>query len=39
MEDFCAAAALASRISGYGLDPDPLPGPNLVVYDQLGAQA
>lgn len=33
--DFTAVAAFAARINGYGLDPDPLPGPDLGVYDQL----
>lgn len=37
--DFCNAAALAARIAGYGLDPDPLPGPDLAVYDRLGVGA
>jgi hypothetical protein len=35
MVDFTAVAAFAARINGYGLDPEPLPGPDLGVYDQL----
>lgn len=33
--DFTAVGALAARIRGYGLDPTPLPGPDLTVYDTL----
>jgi len=32
---FCDAAALAARISGYGLDVAPERGPDLRVYDEL----
>ncbi|MEI6388930.1 MAG: IS21 family transposase [Spirochaetota bacterium] len=32
---FCDAAALAARISGYGLDVAPERGPDLLVYDEL----
>ena len=32
---FCDAAALAARISGYGLDVAPERGPDLHVYDEL----
>lgn len=39
MVDFTAVAAFAARINGYGLDPDPLPGPDLGIYDQLKAVA
>lgn len=35
--DFTAVGALAARINGYGLDPTPLPGPDLGVYDMLKA--
>ena len=33
--DFTAVGALAARIRGYGLDPTPLPGPDLTIYDTL----
>ena len=29
------AAVLAARITGYGIDTPPEPGPSLSVYDQL----
>ena len=32
---FCDAAALAARISGYGLDVEPERGQDLHVYDEL----
>lgn len=37
--DFTAVGALAARISGYGLDPTPLPGPDLAIYDALRGAA
>lgn len=37
--DFTAVGALAARIQGFGLDPTPLPGPDLTVYDMLTGAA
>lgn len=34
--DLAALTALAARIKGYGIDQQPLAGPDLSIYDQLG---
>ena len=33
--NLCDAAVLAARITGYGIDTPPDPGPPLVIYDQV----
>jgi hypothetical protein len=33
--NMCDAAVLAARITGYGIDTPPEPGPPLTVYDQV----
>ena len=33
--NMCDAAVLAARITGYGIDTPPEPGPPLTIYDQV----